>query len=459
MPVPRLTLLAAWFSLLLAPLASQALEVGPLQVSSHGGQALVAEIWVSGSSVELSDLSARAAAAELYAAAQVPYSPLAGRLKLVVERRAQDRAVILLRSQEPVPEGDSTLLVDLRWPGGGLVRGYRFALEAPPDLPMVASTPVPTPAPAPQVTATATTPPPAPPSATGPVGEAGQYLTQAGDTLQGIARNEEIAGTSVQQRMAAIYALNPQHFAGGDPNRLRGGVTLRMPSAEEVRQRTEAAAQEVLIHASRQLEGQRGEIARAAAAAPPQAETVERRAQGRIRSAPAEQPAPREKARLTIAQGSEKGQMQQRIAALEEESASNARKLAERDDRLRELEDMVVQLNKLIRLQQAQLEAAATSSAPLAQPGQPPLTQVQTLLTAAPSSVGPLVEDRRGPSAERAWYRQPNVQLGVVLLALLSFSALLYTLVQERIEEKRRRARRAERKRRKASQAEAAARQ
>lgn len=472
MRTPRLSLLAAQLGLLLAPLAGQALEVGPLQVSSHSGQPLVAEIWVSGSSIELSDLSARAAAAELYAGAQVPFSRLASRLSLVVERRAQDRAVILVRSNEPVPEGSSTLLVDLRWPGGGLVRGYRFALDAPPNLPMVAA------APAPQVTQVPAPQPPAQPAAAAPSavaspatppataspaapGEAGQYLTQEGDTLHGIARNEEIAGTSVQQRMAAIYSLNPQHFAGGDPNRLRAGATLRMPSAEEARQRSETAAQEVLIQASRQLSAQRGEIARAAAAAPAQPENVDRHAKGRIRNAPGDEVAPREQARLTIAEGSERGRPQQRLATLEEEVASNARMLAERDARLRELEEMVTQLNQLIRLQQTQLDTlrGGGASAPLAQPAQPELTQVQGLLTTTPSSTGPLVEDRRGPPPSRAWYRLPAVQLGVVVLALLSFSALVYTLVQERIEERRRRERRAARKRRKATQAEAVARE
>lgn len=336
--VRPLSVLRALFLLLaLQPAVASALQVGPLRVLSVGGQPLAGEVWVEGSAAELADLVVHPATPELYAAAHLPYPALAGQLSLAIEKRDAERSLIVLRTREAIAPGPATLLLDLRWPGGGLVRGYAIVLD-----------------------------------------DAGSHLPAS----------DAAPPPQTERRAVATDVSASPHPVG-----------------------TTAAAAPAPLAASPSL----ARPAHRTAAAPPSQATP------RLRIAPTEQSA-----------------AIRRVAALEEALADQAQHSQDQDERLRKLEELIVQLNTLIALQRQQL---ASASAPVA------AELARGVLAASPPAAGP------SPVAPRAqpWYRWPAVQLAVIGFALFSFSALLFTVIEERLATARRRKRRAERARRAAS--------
>ncbi|MFZ4710224.1 MAG: type IV pilus assembly protein FimV, partial [Zwartia sp.] len=63
----------------------------------------------------------------------------------------------------------------------------------------------------------------------------GTVLVKAGDTLSGIALANPVTGADLYQMLWALYQANPQAFFSQNMNRLRAGVTLKMPDAQTVR--------------------------------------------------------------------------------------------------------------------------------------------------------------------------------------------------------------------------------
>ncbi len=61
-----------------------------------------------------------------------------------------------------------------------------------------------------------------------------KYTTQADDTVIAIARRIKTPNVTLGQAMRAIIAKNPHAFRNGNPNVLMSGVTLRIPTAEEL---------------------------------------------------------------------------------------------------------------------------------------------------------------------------------------------------------------------------------
>ncbi len=72
---------------------------------------------------------------------------------------------------------------------------------------------------------------------------ASEYGTKRGDTLWEIAANHKPASDlTVQQVMIAIQRENPEAFIGGNINRLKAGMILSMPTAQQVYEITQSAA-------------------------------------------------------------------------------------------------------------------------------------------------------------------------------------------------------------------------
>ncbi|MDF1765948.1 MAG: hypothetical protein P1V29_06165 [Gammaproteobacteria bacterium] len=63
----------------------------------------------------------------------------------------------------------------------------------------------------------------------------GFYEVRPGDTLDGII-NRAIAGTTIRKAILrdAFIAANPRAFPSRSPHRMLSGVTLRIPTAEDV---------------------------------------------------------------------------------------------------------------------------------------------------------------------------------------------------------------------------------
>ncbi len=158
---------------------------------------------------------------------------------------APNRPVVRVSSQVPVTEPFVTMLLEVSWPQGRLLREYTVLLDPPvfeSAVPAASAPPtaVPTARPAEQSVirsqpAPTPAPVPAPAPRPAPVATGGSYGPVArNDTLWGIAqRVRPDSSVDVNQMMLAIYRANPEAF-GGNINNLRAGAILRVPTNDEL---------------------------------------------------------------------------------------------------------------------------------------------------------------------------------------------------------------------------------
>ncbi|MEO4048739.1 FimV/HubP family polar landmark protein [Pseudomonas sp. CAU 1711] len=136
------------------------------------------------------------------------------------------RGLIRVTSGKPVREPYLNFIVEVARPGGSLLREYTVLIDPPGSAafsPRTSAEP-----------ARAVAPPRQAPARPQPVAKRGErYRVQTGDSLWRIAGQLQAGGSAAGREalMADIHALNPQAFAGGDPNRLRAGVELLLPDS------------------------------------------------------------------------------------------------------------------------------------------------------------------------------------------------------------------------------------
>ena len=63
----------------------------------------------------------------------------------------------------------------------------------------------------------------------------GVVQTRSGSTLRGLAARIKPTGTTTEQTMAALVQANPHAFNDGNPNKLKAGVTLKVPAAGKIK--------------------------------------------------------------------------------------------------------------------------------------------------------------------------------------------------------------------------------
>ncbi len=222
-------------ALLLLPGAAVALGLGDIRLSSPLNAPLDAEIeLVNAAPEDLGALQARVASKETFARYGLEWPAFLGSVTITRGKSADGRDVLKIRSSETITEPFVTLLVEATWPRGRLVREYTMLLD-PPVFAPERERPAPVAAPstgssqvAGQIERPQTTP-----SIDSSIGEGG-YRVRRGDTLSSIARRLA-AGTraTTQQMMVGLYQGNQSAFEG-DMNRLRAGVVLSVPSADEL---------------------------------------------------------------------------------------------------------------------------------------------------------------------------------------------------------------------------------
>jgi pilus assembly protein FimV len=233
------------------PVAAVALSLGDIDLKSALNQPFSAEIPVATDSEhELASLNvglASIATFEQYGLERVAFI---GDFRFEIVP-AGANGIVRITSREPVVEPFVTLLLEISWPSGRLLREYTVLLDPPvfaaeAAAPVVAAPtagPAPGPTrvvrPAPQESSARPAPAPAPRTATpaprAPAPTGGSYgPVQRNDTLWGIAgRYAEGAGIQRNQMMMAIYRANPEAFIG-NINRLKAGMILRVPDADEL---------------------------------------------------------------------------------------------------------------------------------------------------------------------------------------------------------------------------------
>ncbi len=152
------------------------------------------------------------------------------------------RSVVRIVSATPVIEPFVTLLLEVQWPQGRLLREYTVLLDPPVFSSAQPATSAPAPATPRQPAQSQVTRPQSAPAPTAAAPRPAPSMSAAGDfgpvarndTLWGIAqRMRPDASIDTNQMMLAIYRANPEAFAG-NINQLKAGVILRAPSAGEL---------------------------------------------------------------------------------------------------------------------------------------------------------------------------------------------------------------------------------
>ncbi len=230
----RLTFLAA----LAMPLAALALGVGPIEVRSALNQNFEADIpLIVNNPVELTGLAVRIPRQQDFDQMGVERLELLSKLKFAIPKPGE-LPVIKVTSQEPIREPNFDLLLEVVWPRGRLFREFPVHLDPelyvnrrqPPPPPAPVLPPPPIVAAAPAVAAAVPVLPPAPPVS---FDGASFYPVKRGETLRAVAnRVRPSTAISLPQMMAILVAGNPEAFTNGNPNTLRAGATLRVPTPQ-----------------------------------------------------------------------------------------------------------------------------------------------------------------------------------------------------------------------------------
>jgi len=414
-------------ALWLAASNAYALGLGRLSVQSALGEALRAEIDVTSlTPEEASSLRVRVAPPEAYRAAGVDYNNVLPVTQVELQRRGDGRPYLRVTSDRAVQEPFVDVILEISWSTGRLVREYTMLFDpatmarapaptAPATAPSIAAAPpapvAPAPAPARrpaaeprQAAVAAPTTSAAAPAAPAPVG-ADEYKVRQGDTLSRIAGKTQRAGVSLDQMLVSLYRANPEAFVESNMNRLKAGVVLAVPSAEEAKAVPTAEARQVIQAQSADFGAYRQRLAGAVPAAKDTGST--RQAAGKVQTEvqdrkSAAAPAPD---KLTLSKG----------AAAKAGAEDQIAKSGEKKDvstRVAELSKNVAELKKLgAEAAKASVPAtAATPAAPVAaKPALPAAASVPAVVAtpavkpAAPASVpAPAVAAAPAPVASAA---------------------------------------------------------
>lgn len=374
--------------LLLPPSAFSA-GLGKLTILSALGQPLAAEIdLVSVQKDELSSLAIRMASPDTFTKANIIYSPALIGARLSIEKRGDGQPYVKITSSRSVSEPFISVLVELSWSRGRLVREYT-ALIDPPSVPSTAAVaPVASPVVAPTAQETAPVQRAAPavaeqqetkePKAAliksvpaekskavtpAPVKEANanerEYgPVKRGDTLARIAAAVKPDGITLEQTLVGLYKNNPEAFSG-DMNRLKSGQILRIPDTEKLAEiLPQEAAKEIRVQAAN-WNAYRQKVADAAGDSP----ATESRGIARGKIAPVDDKAaakevPKEVVKLakgeadTSNKKSGKGDAaaKDKLRALEDDAVAREKALVEANTRIAQLEKSIKEMQRLMEL-------------------------------------------------------------------------------------------------------------
>ena len=396
------TLTAAVASAVLLSSAGMAAAagLGKLTVLSALGQPLRAEIELTSvSNQEAAGLVAKLATPEAYRAANIEFNPALLSLRFNVEQRG-GRQFIRITSTQPLNEPFVDLLLELAWDNGRLVREYTFLLDPAelraPQPAQVAAAPAAaaaaerpraaTPAPAAQAPAQPATASARPqrgaraeestaaaaetaPRAPGAPAAASRYRVKSGDTLSGIATRVKPVDVSLDMMLVALYRANPEAFIGNNMNRLKSGQILSVPDADALRGIEAGEAHGTVVAHAADFNAYRAKLAGQVATSTPARETPGgQSATGRITAKVEERPTAanesQDQLRLSKALPAPAAGGGDKAGATTnaEDTIAKEKELADAQQRVKELEKNVNQLEELMTVKSGAGAAATQRS-------------------------------------------------------------------------------------------------
>ncbi len=210
--------------------------LGGVVVKSNLGEPLRAEIELSSSDGDVQRVGL--ATLDTFRELKVDYAPLLSSLRFTLAQRANGRPYIRVTSLAPISEPYLRFVVEAKMPSSRSVREYTvlldpvdYALPAnPAPAPVAARPPSERLAPAPRL--------PSPPRAAREIvnrAPPDRISVRSGQTLHQLAASLALPNVSLRQVMAALLEANPQAFVAGNPDQLRAGARLKVPSLSQIR--------------------------------------------------------------------------------------------------------------------------------------------------------------------------------------------------------------------------------
>ena len=400
-----------------------ALGLGGINVVSALGQPLKADIeLVSVGKAERASLVARLASSDAYKGAGLEY-PFGNKFKFQVEHRADGNSYLVVSSAQPVNDPFVSLLVELTWSSGKLLREYTFLLD-PPDY--VAEQPAPA-----EVVAVAPVAPAAPVETVEPAAApaeqtaqerqyqqewadelkkqpetmraeapadeqalakqpvavpapkpvekaapAGEIVVKRGDTLNQIAAQNKPVDVSLERMLVALYRANAEQFDGRNMNRIKTGKILRLPEQNELMNVAQAEAVREIRAQAADWNAYRQKLASAAPVSS-QGQDAQQVSSGKISSTVADKaPVAKESAKevLKLSKGEAPGDQtaagggkamtaQDKKNAAQEEAIAKAKAMEEEKTRLAMLEQNLKDMQRLAELKSQAAALAQSASA------------------------------------------------------------------------------------------------
>ena len=369
-------------TLWLAASNAYALGLGRLSVQSALGEALRAEIDVTSlTPEEAGTLRVRVATPEAYRAAGVEYNPVLPATNVELQRRPDGRPYLRVTSDRAVQEPFVDVILDISWASGRLVREYTMLFDppaiarapapsAPATAPVIAAAP---PAAAPAPSPRASRPVAEPRAAAAPVPAAAAPATAPAPL--GADEYKVRPGVSLDQMLVSLFQANPDAFVGNNMNRLKSGVVLSVPSADEAKAVTPSEARQLIQAQSADFGAYRQRLAGAVPAARDSGParqatgTVQTEVQDRKQAAA---PAPD---KLTLSKGAAGKASAEEQIAKSAEKKDTATRVAELSKNVAELKKLGDEAAKAKPAPAAPAAAPAPASAPVsvAVPVKPPV--------------------------------------------------------------------------------------
>jgi len=373
--------LCLFLIVLVAPSVLHAAGLGKITLNSYLGQPFKAEIdLVAVRKEEIPSLVASLASRDTFRQANVDYVPFLFTFEISVENRADGQPYIKITSPQRVVEPFLSMLIELNWSSGRLIREYTVQLDPPEDVllptapavqvePVIPSSIKPEPAPAeqpdsitedlvgveePVVQEAAPVPEAAPVQEPAPVEMSDAISTygpvKSGDTLAKIALEVAPPHVQLNQMLVALHRANREAFSDDNMNRLKTGPILRIPDQIEIAAISPDAADKEVKMQTANWEAYRQKLAADSASIPSVSEEPSQTATGKITTTiessteVAKEPS---KELLKISKGEGLGESssedaigaQDKIRSMEESAIANKKALNEANTRIALLEN------------------------------------------------------------------------------------------------------------------------
>ncbi len=397
-----------FLSVMALPCVVHAVGLGNLTLNSYLGQPFKAEIdLVAVKKEEIPSLVASLASRDTFKQANVDYVPFLFTFEISIENRANGQPYIKITSPQRVVEPFLSMLIELNWSSGRLIREYTVLLDPPEDAlqptapamqvePVVPSSIKPEPAPAeepdsiiedfvsdkaPVIKEVAPVQKEAAPvqKEVAPVKEAAPVEkpsittygpVKKGDTLAKIALEVAPPHVQLNQMLIAMHRANREAFSDNNINRLKTGPILRVPDASEIATISPDAADKEVKVQTANWEAYRQKLAADVASTAPTSEESTQTATGRITAtiesdaAETKELAKKESLKISKGKGLEESGSdkaigdQDRIHSLEENAIAREKALIEANERVALLEKNVKELQQLLELKNVAIAKA-----------------------------------------------------------------------------------------------------